>query len=306
VGVIIALGFGHNVEAKPTLKMVQRVGTAVQAYKQKRAKYIMFCGGYTSGHIAEAEEMKVMALAMGVPERAILVENGSLSTQQNARNAKTIVDRKRFRSALLVTHKSHLARAFNAFRKIKRLRRIYKMAADDYSPPRQELTLDLELPELDQFHAVVVHGKSRPVDFRGNTITLDKTQKSLAGTMAYLYQNGLSKVPYYIWHKAFGVGHITRAEMIGLAAIAYGISGRSLRYGPARRFARKKKGLFETCKANGWNRVLAVLPRDREDEVELIEQQYHENGLSALVILAGQQREPKKAKKKPDKRRKKK
>lgn len=287
VGVIIALGYGHNVDAKPTLKMVQRVGTAVRAWRQKRAKYIMFCGGYTSGHVAEAEEMMVLAMAMGVPERAIIIENGSISTVQNARNAEKIIDKRRFRSAVLITHKNHMPRAFNAFRKIKRLRKLYKMPADDYVPTGPDVVLDDELENVEQFQAVVIHGKSQAVDFRGNAITLDKTQKSLAQTMAYLYRNGFSKAPFYIWHRAFAVGHITRSEIIGLASIAHGVPGRSLRFGVARRFAAGKRGLFETCQDNGWKRVLSVLPRDREEEVELIEQQYLEQGIEATVILAG-------------------
>ncbi len=142
VGVIIALGIGHRHEARPTYKMLQRVTAAVSAYRQKRAKYILFCGGHTTGHISEADEMKIMAQALGVPARAILVENGSISTGQNARNAARLVGRKRFRSALLVTHKSHMDRAMGHFKKrVPRLRRIYKLYADDFAPSRIDITL---------------------------------------------------------------------------------------------------------------------------------------------------------------------
>lgn len=286
VGVIIALGAGHTHEGKPSYEMVQRVGTAVAAYRAGRAKYILFCGGYTSGHIAEAEEMKIMAIALGVPERFILVENGSMSTLQNARNAQTIIDRKRFRSALLVTHKSHMARAFKAFREIKRLRKIYRVFADDYVPPDISLRTDQELPPFGEIQAVIVHGKSVDVDFRSETVTLDRTQLSLARTMAWLYQKGLTAPPYYVWHKACAVGHITKSEIIGLAAIGLGMPAKVLYYGPARRYAPNKKGLFDLCRDNGWKRVLAILPADREEEQELIEQQYAESGITATVILA--------------------
>ena len=290
VGVIIALGVGHNYEAQPSFKMVQRVATAAGAYKAGRAKYILFCGGHTSGHVAEAQEMRVMALALGVPPRAILVEDGSITTVENARNAEFIIKKKRFRSALLVTHRGHLPRATKAFKKIKRLKRIRSKPADDYVAPKLNLALEHALPPLKSVQAVVVHGKSRPVDFRGDTVTLDKVQNSLARTAAYLFQNGLNGVPYYLWHPAFGVGHVTRSEIIGIAAIAHGLPAKLIRYGVARRFAPSKKGLFETCLENGWKRVLAVLPAERADEVELVEQQYLEHGIEATVITAGKMR----------------
>ncbi len=287
VGVIIALGVGHQLEATPTYKMLQRVTAAVSAYRQQRAKYILFCGGHTTGHIAEADEMKIMAQAMGVPARAILTENGSISTGQNARNAGRMVARKRFRSALLVTHKSHMARALKEFRKkIPRLRRIQRLYADDYAPSKVELEFDPPLPKMDDFQAVVIHGQSRPVDFLGDTVVLDRTQRALARTMVYLYQNGVTDIPYFVWHGAYAVGHITRAEVIALGAVALGLPARKIVLSPARRNSTGTTALFERCTQSGWTRVLAILAPGREDEVEMMEHQYRERGLSAHVIVA--------------------
>ncbi len=286
VGVIITLGFGHDEEARVPSRMVQRVGAAVQTWREGRSKYLLFCGGYTSGHVAEAEEMKILAMAMGVPERAILMENGSISTVQNARNAERIVQKRRFRSALLVTHRNHMTRAYKEFKKVKGLRSVHRYPADDWVLEPLADNLDQELPPAAEIQAVVVHGRSREVDFLGDTVTLDKTQASLARTMALLYQRGLTSMPYYVWHPAISAGHVTRAEIIGIAASAFGLPSKVIELGPARRFAPGKLGLFETCKARGWTRVLAVLPREREEEVELMEQQYLENGIVATVILS--------------------
>ena len=285
---IIALGAGHFTEGKPSVRMVKRVGVAVRAWKNKRAKYILFCGGHTSGHIAESVEMKIMAQALGVPQRAILVEDASITTGENAAYAKHVIRKRRFRSALMVTQRNHMDRAIRHFRKIKRLRSIRKAYSDDYEPAKLELKLEQELPPLDQVQAVVVHGQSLPVDFRGDTNVVDRVQLSLARTMAWLHQQGLDKVPFYVWHKAFGVGHVTRAEVIGLAAVAHGFPARNLIYSPSRRFAEDKRTLFDTCKENGWKTVLAVVPRERDKEIEFVEQAYLENGITAYVITAGQ------------------
>ena len=255
VGVIIGLGSGHIYEAKPGLKMLQRVGTAVRAYRNKRAKYILFSGGHTAGHVSEAEEMKIMAQAMGVPARAIIVENGSISTKQNARHVERIVNKRRFRSAILVTHANHMPRAFRSFKEIKRLRRIYKMPADEWVPPDLDLTLkgtegeELKLPSPDGIQAIVLHGRSRKVDFMGDTIKLDDLQRSLGQVAAWLYQQGFDELPYFFWHKAFAVGHVTRAEMIGYAAAAMGLPARYIHHGAARRFSPGTTDLF---RADTW------------------------------------------------------
>lgn len=284
---IIGLGAGHYTEARPSMRMVKRVGVAVQAWKNKRAKYILFCGGHTSGHIAEALEMKVMAQALGVPPRSILVEDASITTGQNAAFAKRIIRKKRFRSALLVTQRNHMDRALRHFKEIKRLRKIRKAYSDDYEPAPIKLRFDHPLPSLEPIQAVVVHGKSKPVDPQGDTNVVDSFQLSLARTIAWLHQNGLPETHFYIWHKAFGVGHVTRAEIIGLAAVAHGVPANRLIYSPARRFAENKRNLYETCKERGWKTVLAVLPRDRADDIELVEQAYAENGITAFAITAG-------------------
>jgi hypothetical protein len=286
VGVIIVLGSGHIYEAKPGFKMVQRVGSAVAAYREKRAKYLLFCGGHTTGHIAEADEMKIMAQAYGIPSRAILTENGSISTNQNARHAERIIDKKKFRSALLVTHSNHLPRAVAAYKKIKRLKRIHRWPADDFAPKPIELEFDQPLPPTGDFQAIVIHGRSRSVDFMGDTLVLDSLQKSLATAMAYLYQQGATDIPYFVWHKAIAIGHVTRAEMIGIAAAGLGLPARHLVYSPSRRFSHQPTGLFEFCTEQGWTKVLALTTPGREDEAELIEEQYRDKGIEATVITA--------------------
>ena len=292
VGVIIALGSGHIYEAKPGLKMLQRVGTAVQAWRNKRAKYILFSGGHTAGHVSEAEEMKVLAQAMGVPARSIIVENGSISTKQNANNVGRIVNKRRFRSAILVTHANHMARAHRSFKEIKRLRRLYKMPADDWVPENLELTLEgvegekVKLPAPDEIQAVVLHGRSRKLDFMGDTLQLDSLQRALGRTAAWLYQQGFDQLPCFVWHKAFAVGHVTRAEMIGYAAVAYGLPARFIRHGVARRFSPDTTDLFEICLENGWTSVLAVLTPGREKSIEIVKKMYAEKGITATVIVA--------------------
>lgn len=64
-----------------------RVPVAVQAYKAGRASKIMLCGGklrdFPDGKYSEAEHMHRAALALGVAEEDIILENESQYTIEN-------------------------------------------------------------------------------------------------------------------------------------------------------------------------------------------------------------------------------
>jgi len=286
LGVIIALGFGHVHEARPTFSMVQRVLTAVDLYHRKVAKHILFSGGYTTGHVAEAEEMAIMAMAYGVPAKAIWVENASNTTGDNARFSEHIIDRHRVRSAALVTHSSHMERARKTFLKIRRLGTIERFPADETQIPIHDLEYDQELPRSEEFDAIMLHATTRRGGFPFDPLRIQPDHIDLARTAGDLHQRGLVK-PVYVWHRAYAAGHITRAEVIGIAAVAFGVPQKWLIYSPSRRNAVDKQNLFEFCQSAGWTRVLAVIPRHRETESDKIVAQYAEQGIVARVVLTG-------------------
>ena len=67
-------------------KGIERVAKAVELYRQQRAKYILFTGGLKYGKYAypEATMMRDNALKMNIPEKAILTEEISNNTKENA------------------------------------------------------------------------------------------------------------------------------------------------------------------------------------------------------------------------------
>jgi len=284
IGVIIALGFGHPEEARPMWQMAQRVGRAAEAWKRGKAKYVMFCGGYTSGHIAEAEEMKIMAMAYGIPARRIILENGSLSTKGNARNARMILEPRRFRSAVLVTHSSHLGRAKKTFVKGEVVRRLYGLSADDFTMDDDPWP---EIPKKilkEDFDAVIAHGERPNLSFLGDTVVLDESARGLAYSVASLWRGGLKNTPVFLWYKASGVGHITRAEALGIACIGFGVPRRLLHYSASRRFGTSNVELFPTCRKHGWKKVLLLLPPKKFKDKDRIVRQYEENGIETVVM----------------------
>ena len=67
-------------------KGIERVHKAVELYKQKRAKFILFSGGFKYGKYiySEAATMKDNAVEMGIPKEVILTEELSNNTKENA------------------------------------------------------------------------------------------------------------------------------------------------------------------------------------------------------------------------------
>lgn len=67
-------------------KGIERVHKAVALYNQKRAKFILFSGGFKYGKYtySEAATMRDNAVKMGIPQEVILTEELSNNTKENA------------------------------------------------------------------------------------------------------------------------------------------------------------------------------------------------------------------------------
>ena len=103
-----------------------RVPVAVDAYKAGRAGNIMLCGGklrdFPDGRYSEAEHMRQAALALGVSDKDIMIENASCNTVENIQFAMDILQQSpefdKFSKLLLVTTAYHMRRSFAIARNI--------------------------------------------------------------------------------------------------------------------------------------------------------------------------------------------
>ena len=101
-----------------------RVPVAVQAYKAGRARKIMLCGGkvreFPDGNYSEAKHMRQAALALGVAEEDIVLENSSQNTVENILFALIELQRSfwlnNIHSVLLVTTAYHMRRSLSIAR----------------------------------------------------------------------------------------------------------------------------------------------------------------------------------------------
>jgi uncharacterized SAM-binding protein YcdF (DUF218 family) len=97
-----------------------RAGAAL--FARELAPWILFTGGRAPGvlhahEVTEADAMARAARALGVPERAILLETESRSTRENARRSAGLLRARGLTRVWIVTQPFHLRRAARHFRR---------------------------------------------------------------------------------------------------------------------------------------------------------------------------------------------
>src|SRR5262249_44149084 len=91
-----------------------RTMLGVRLYRDGFAPYMLFTGGPCC-HRSISKEMADLAVELGVPRSAILLEEWSLRTYESARNSASLLQEKGMHSVLLVSSPLHLLRARLAF-----------------------------------------------------------------------------------------------------------------------------------------------------------------------------------------------
>jgi uncharacterized SAM-binding protein YcdF (DUF218 family) len=114
--VILVLGNRTNRDGTISDLGKSRVLEAIRQYRAGAAPRILMSGGMTRRTFVESQEMARFAEEQGVPAAAILTEQDSLSTLQNAYYSYRILQAHGWDSALIVSSPSHLRRASLIFR----------------------------------------------------------------------------------------------------------------------------------------------------------------------------------------------
>lgn len=118
----------------------ERVEEGIALYKQGYAKYMVMSGGKVYRTLTNAQLMGEHAREKGVPGRAIILEDESLSTKEDARCSIPILEKYKIKSIILVTSPYHTRRAGRVFKKILGPRGIKVMVCpardSSYNPER--------------------------------------------------------------------------------------------------------------------------------------------------------------------------
>ncbi|UTX51552.1 YdcF family protein [Candidatus Saccharibacteria bacterium TM7i] len=95
-----------------------RVDAGVKLFNNGWARMLVFSGAaQDKSGPSNAEAMRRQAIAAGVPESAILVDEDAVNTQQNAENTQSILTEHNLKRVILVTSGYHQRRASLEFQK---------------------------------------------------------------------------------------------------------------------------------------------------------------------------------------------
>lgn len=115
--VVLAGGVGESGKAGQGYE--ERVGYAVELYKKGYANRLIFSSGYTYV-FEEPFIMKALAISLGVPESAIILEDKATNTYENVKFSKLILDKNSWNNIILISSPYHMLRVslvFNAIAK---------------------------------------------------------------------------------------------------------------------------------------------------------------------------------------------
>ncbi len=115
--VIVVLGAGTLRNGSPSPATLRRTRHAAALYRRGLAPYVLCTGAYTQRHPkSEAQACADVAIRAGVPAAAILMEERSTSTEENAIETRKVMERYGFKTALVVTDNFHQFRTEILFR----------------------------------------------------------------------------------------------------------------------------------------------------------------------------------------------
>jgi uncharacterized SAM-binding protein YcdF (DUF218 family) len=144
---IYVLGAGHNSDPKLPITSqigddaVIRLNEAIRLYHQLDDKPILIVSGFSGYYslIPHAQMQKRLAIALGVDPQKIVMRPKPVDTQEEAKAAKTLLEKRPF---ILVTSAYHMARAMRWFR---------QEGLDPIPAPTRHYTSSSETPYYDLF-----------------------------------------------------------------------------------------------------------------------------------------------------------
>jgi vancomycin permeability regulator SanA len=115
----VAVVFGARVRAsgRPSEAVTDRVLTACALYRAGLVQTLLMSGGPGDGAIHETEAMRTVAIAHGVPARAIWLDRHGLDTQATVRQTVALCQARGVQRILAVSHFYHLPRVKLTYRR---------------------------------------------------------------------------------------------------------------------------------------------------------------------------------------------
>ncbi len=109
--VILVLGSAVWPNEQPSPSLRARTERAIELYHEGYAPYLLLSGGLGRYPPEEAEVMRRLALAAGIPEQALILDQEARSTRESITSTRGIMQEGGWETALIVSDPFHIQRA---------------------------------------------------------------------------------------------------------------------------------------------------------------------------------------------------
>ena len=116
--VAVVLGAAVESDGRPSAALLRRVAHGVSLYHAGRVRVLLMSGGLVHHPPTEADLMRAAAIAAGVPEAAVMVEDRSRNTLENAVFSTEIIAAQGWQRIMVVTDHYHLPRSLYTFQRL--------------------------------------------------------------------------------------------------------------------------------------------------------------------------------------------
>jgi uncharacterized SAM-binding protein YcdF (DUF218 family) len=116
---VAVFGGGVGESGKAGQGYEERVGYAVELYKKGYSKNLIFSSGYKSFY-NETLLMKALAMELGIPDSAIMLETDAANVYENVKFTKKILEERGWRSVMVVSSPYNMRRISLVFGKLGR------------------------------------------------------------------------------------------------------------------------------------------------------------------------------------------
>ncbi len=117
VDAAVVLGNEVLPNGTPSDVLTKRLQKGLEAFKSGAARHIICSGGKGPKELWEAQVMSEWLIARGVEPTKIVIDNGGKDSYCTARDTKRIFEERGWKSALIVSHFTHITRCKIAFRR---------------------------------------------------------------------------------------------------------------------------------------------------------------------------------------------
>ena len=115
--VAVVLGNHVSRDGRPSPRLAARLDEAVRVWRADLVRAVVVSGGVDDDGTDEAAAMRLYLIGQGIPDAVVFTDPGGINTWETARNTTAMMERRGWRSVMVISQYFHIARTTLAFRR---------------------------------------------------------------------------------------------------------------------------------------------------------------------------------------------